>query len=416
VKTWIYYLIVLALVILAAWLMPILYENPGHVEIVIFDWVLETTVAAMALGFLILFIALWFSAWLLESPRRLANRLARRGLENGLLALAEGDWKKAEKTLLRSARHLNSPAGYLAAARSAQGQDAERRREAYLEAADDGAKKTRLLIGLTRARVLINEERWLEAAQLLTELRARYGRRHDQVLRMLLLCYRTQDDWRGALTILPDLRKRKLIDETQAAQITALALEQAAEHGHSNLPSLWQSVPKNIQQQAPVLAAYARAAEHARHPEWALALVTKALKRDWQPSLVAAYGRLATSDAKKALVQCESWRKQHPEDAELERVMACLCRQQALWGKARDHYERSLALDPNPEAYRSLGDFLTERGENEAALICYRNALKMEQGGIPQVLPAGDANHNHGAPVPVATPSEPLLNAPKDYA
>lgn len=412
-KNWILYLLVLLFIVLGAWLMPILVNDPGSVKIVIFDWVLETNVVVLTVLFTGLFIGLWLTARILEAPKRLANRLARRGLEQGLLALAEGDWKRAEKTLLRSARHLNSPAGYLAAARSVHGSDAEQRREAYLAAADDGGRKTRLLIGLTRARVLMAEERWLDAAQMLNELRARHGKRHDQILRMLLHCYREMADWRGALTILPDLRKRKIIDDQQIADMTALALRQTAEQGHGNLQALWQSVPKLVQQYPTVLAAYASAAAHVRHPEWASPLLMKALKRDWRAELVQAFTQVAGHDAKKSLAQCESWRKQHPEDADLEQLMGQLCRQQALWGKAREHFERSIALRPSAEAYRQLGDFLTERGENDAALICYRNALKVGQGGVPQTLPAPEKSPQVLLPHSLAHDG---IDTPKDYA
>lgn len=409
-KAWIVYGSFLVLLALAAWLVPVISENPGHVEIIVAGWVLETSAVALVLAFVALFASLWFIFWLLAAPRRLAARLARRGLEDGLLALAEGDWKKAEKTLLRSARHLNSPAGYLAAARSAQGEDAAERRDAYLEAADDGGRRTRLLIGLTKARVLMTEERWLEAAQLLLELRAQYGKRHTQVLRMLLFCYRTLGDWRAALGILPDLRKRQVVDDDQAAQIIALALNQAAEQGHSHLPALWQSVPRNLQQIPAVVAAYAQASRQAKHPEWALPLVSKALKREWSGLLVEAYGAVATQDAKKALAQCEAWRRQHPQDAMLERLMGRLCQLQGLWGKAREHYERSIKLEPRAESYRMLGDFLTERGENDAALVCYRNALRLEQGNPTQPLPVS-------VPRPMALPAiSDSLDAPKDYA
>ncbi|GAB4181538.1 MAG: heme biosynthesis protein HemY [Wenzhouxiangellaceae bacterium] len=404
-------LFLLLVLIGAAAVIPLFMQDAGLVSIRIFDWVVETTVVFFAGMVVIGFLALWFLVRLFEAPRRLGERLARHGLENGLMALAEGDWRKAERTLTRAARHLDSPAGYLAAARSAQGENAEQRREEYLLAAAEGGRRSQRLVALTRARVLMSEERWAAAAKILLPLHDQQPR-HQQTLRMLLQCYRANGDWQAAMALLPALRKRKLVDDEQAAHITALALEQLGHRDDAKLPARWQALPRPMQQRPQVLAAYARAARNQGHPEWAEPVLAKALRKTWSDQLVTAYGEVAGHQPKQALAQCERWHKAHPEDATLLRLMGRLCRAQGLWGKAREYLERSLQIAPSSEGYRLLGDYLTERGENDQALICYRNALRLERDELPQPLAPAT---QHPVLNTVTDQSEQAV-APRDYA
>lgn len=409
-RFWLILALILVLMIAVTWLTPQFQQGDDLVRIQALGWVVEARFSIILAAVLIGFLLLYSLSRLLEAPRRAAERVARSGLERGLLALAEGDWSRAERTLIRAARHLDSPAGYLAAARSVQGADAAQRREKYLAAADDGGRRTQLLIGLTRARLLMGEERWREAADLLAGLHTDHPR-HEQVLRMLLACYRSLGDWRSAQIILPDLQRKKVTDPKQAAHITALALEQVSEAEDVNVERFWQTIPKALRQREEVLIAFAAGSRRRAHPEWALGVITKALKRQWSAALVTAYGEVAEADPKQALAQCERWRKQHTQDAALEQVMGRLCRIQGLWGKAREHYERSLELEPSALGYRALGDFLTERGENDQALVCYRNALRLEQGQVPQAL-------RDAVPRPAQLDSAKIksLDAPRDYA
>ena len=87
--------------------------------------------------------------------------------------------------------------------------------------------------------------------------------------------------------------------------------------------------------------------------------------------------------------QCEKWLKQHPEDASLHLALGRLCAGESLWGKAREHMVKSLELEPSSLGYDALGQLLERQGELEAAMTCFRNALRMNQGKSPQPLPAG---------------------------
>ena len=87
------------------------------------------------------------------------------------------------------------------------------------------------------------------------------------------------------------------------------------------------------------------------------------------------------------LHQCEKWLLEHPEDPWLHLALGRLCARDELWGKARQHMVRSLEIEPTVSGYDALGQLLERKGELEASMTCFRNALRLSQGKEPLPLP-----------------------------
>ena len=98
--------------------------------------------------------------------------------------------------------------------------------------------------------------------------------------------------------------------------------------------------------------------------------------------------------------QCEKWLVDHPDDASLHLALGRLCAREKLWGKAHHHMVRSLEIEPSVSGYDSLGQLMERRGDLEAAMACFRNALRISQGEAPLPLPAATARL--AAPQPIA--------------
>ncbi|KAA9130843.1 tetratricopeptide repeat protein [Marinihelvus fidelis] len=392
--TW---LTLLALLLLTAGLAPVFKSDPGMVQVHFRDWTLETSVLVLVGAVLLAWLLLQFALWLWRLPARTAARVAeRRGLaqlEKGLLALTEGDWRTAERALQKSTvAPGRATARYLAAAQAADGQDADERRDHYLEQADSGGRRRRFLVELTRARMLVANGRFDEALPVLKSLNER-RRQNPQVLGMLARCEAELGHWEAVQVLLPTLRRAQALPEdeldhlqAEVARFRLLTAEDA-----QALQTAWQGLPKDMQSQATVLERYAERAGQLGHAELAEPLLRKWLKKSWSPALVLRYGDPGAGDAAKRLAQCEKWLKTWPDDAALHMALGRLCAGQELWGKARHHLVRSLEIEPTAAGYDALGQLLERLGELEPSLVCYRNALRVTQGRQPEALPASAA-------------------------
>ncbi len=387
------WLTLLALLLLTAALAPLFKSDPGLVQIHFLDWTIETTVLVLAGAVLLAWGIFQLVLWLWRLPARTAARVAeRRGLaqlEKGLLALTEGDWRTAERALQKSTVGPGrATARYLAAAQAADSQDAEDRRDQYLEQADSGGRRRRFLVELTRARMLMANERFEEALPVLKALNERRGQ-NPQVLGMLAQCEAELDHWDAVQVLLPTLRRIEALPEPQLdafqSEVARHRLLEAEDV--EALEAAWKSLPKAMQKQAPVLERYAERAGQLKHAELAEPLLRQWLRKTWSPALVLRYGDPGAGDAAKRLAQCEKWLKEHPEDAALHMALGRLCAGQELWGKARHHLVRSLEIEPTAAGYDALGQLLERLGELEPSLVCFRNALRVTQGRQPEPLP-----------------------------
>ena len=106
--------------------------------------------------------------WL--SRRRL--RKARHQTLDGLVALAEGHYREAERLMIKGARNTETPLiNYLTAAEAAQAQGQDEKRDDYLRQAEAEHPKAELAVGLIRARLQLRQGQAAEAEAILSQLR-----------------------------------------------------------------------------------------------------------------------------------------------------------------------------------------------------------------------------------------------------
>ena len=82
------------------------------------------------------------------------NKKARDSLRRGLIELAQGHWKQAERALVRHVDDYDMPLlNYLSAARAAQKLDAPERRDHYLSEALKSMPEADMAVELTQAEL-----------------------------------------------------------------------------------------------------------------------------------------------------------------------------------------------------------------------------------------------------------------------
>ncbi len=386
-KAFVALLVGVALALLAIWALPIL---EGYVLIRTGGWAIEMNVLVFIVLLLAIYALFRLVIWAWNLPgnvvRRFFERRAAAQLEVGMLALSEGNWRKAEKALAKAAKGSDRPAmGYLGAAQAAHRRGGDARAEDYLDQAGrEGRAKDSAAI--TKAQLQLASDQPEQALATLSRVR-RGSESRPRVLQLLARCYERLDRWGELSDLVPALVKAEIIEPAQGQDISRRAalksLDDAADIGQ--LEALWRKLDRFSRKDFQYLSAFVGNAIKLGAGEAAEKDLLAALKKDWSEPLIRLYADLPSPGA--TLTQAEKWLKAHPDSPALHLLTARLCAKAEIWGKAREHYETSVRLDPNPTAYAELAELKAREGDAEGALDDYRRALGRTEEPGPEPAP-----------------------------
>lgn len=301
--------------------------------------------------------------------------------QHGLSLLIEGRWAKAEKMLLQGSTNpgVEPLMNYLGAARAAQELQAYDRRDKYLREAYKLAPHAELAIGLTQAELEIEHDQLEQANLTLIRLRG-ITRRHPRVLKLQEKVYVRQGNWQGLHLLLPQLRKAKVLDAEQAEHfeknLYCEMLRVAGTKDRAELQRQWNDLPRSARKNPDIVLVYVQQLMTFGEHQEAEQLIQKTLKYDWQPGLMKIYSTFKFDNLNRQLVIAGAWLKMYGNKPEILLFLGKLCVQIQLWGKAKDYFEKCLALGPNAEAALAYGKLLEQLGDNDEAVEQYRDVLK----------------------------------------
>lgn len=371
-------------------------SESGYVLINYGPWSVESSftfaVVMLLLGFALVYTALRLVSGALALPRRLRSwRSDRRSMRarlattRGLTALAEGHWLKAERDLSRYAELSDAPVlNYLGAARAAQMLGDEERRDYHLSMAHRSSAEGELAVGVTQAELQMSSGQLEQALATLMHLRGKTPK-NVRVLQLLQQVYERLGSWDELAELLPELRKRRALEEDAAEllerRVWETLLRKAHEHGNlDKLRELWERVPRPLHQHALLVAAYARGLLALGGGDTAENLLRETLRRQWDAELVRLYGLADSKNAAQQLATAEEWLKRHQRHPLLLLALGRLAMRAQLWGKARAYLEASAGMEARAETYRMLGELLERMEEETLARDYYHKGLALVTG------------------------------------
>lgn len=389
-------IIFLLLLVASVWIGLEVLRHPGFLLIVYQPWMVQMPIWFALLSFVIFFILfyliidsidrigfLWFRLknWL--HIRREHKSYSKT--QQGLSALIEGRWKKAERLLLDGVNQSIDPLiNYLAAARAAQELSAFDRRDRYIQRAYEVAPKANLAIGLTKAELELKQDQLEQASATLNRLR-QDSPRHPRVLRLLEKVYVRLADWKNLQGLIPSMRKAKVLTAVEyelfEKNIYCEILRHSSDKRLSDVRVIWNDIPRHIKKNPDVVCAYVT--QLSRHvpvtgtetTHEMEELIRKTLKTSWQPELVKIYSTLTFTHLNRQLVIAGAWLKLYGPKPELLLLLGKLCVRVQLWGKAKDYFAKCLEQGPNAEASLEYGNLLEKLNEPEEALQKYKEGL-----------------------------------------
>ena len=355
-----------------------------------------TTLVFMSLAvFLAGWGLLWFGLWalwtVLRLPftawQRMAQTQARKRLVNGLQALNEGRYARAEALLEKAAEDVESASAARLAARLA----ALRRGDQIAAAEQQAALAERdpLASALESAEVALALGKPGSALEVLQS----FHERRQLPPRGLLLRGEALARSGRAGEAAAALAAHASDLELPPGQVSALERRWLAESltqaAHADeLHQRWTALSPRQREDADVLIAYARRAGRLGLEAEAATTLAEAIERHWNDALVREYALLPPPRDDTRLARAQSWLAAHPDSAALALCLGRLCRSAQQLGNARESLARAIAQGAGSEAWEELGHVHTAANEAPLAQACYANALRAGRGETAR--PLGD--------------------------
>lgn len=356
--------------------------NDGYVLLVVPPWRAEISlnlfiIVLLAILF-VLYVGMRALAITFGLPKRVREYQAQRQRESAGLVfqdavrlLFEGRFGQALKKATEAHGAGTAPGlSALIAARAAQRMREPEKQQYWLEHAKTDDPRTEAATLMLDAEMANEARRFDEALAALEKLQGKQGR-HIAALRLELRARQGVGDWDGVLKLARQLVKRDALPAEVVREIRTQAhlgniAKRVADQG--KLTAYLRTVPEDERGRRVVLAA-ARALVGQGAEAEAQKLIETVLDAikddDWQPDLVAIYGRLTNSEQTARIAKAEAWLRRHPDDARLLKALGRMCLRQRLWGKAQSYLEASLSVAPSQQAHLELARLfdLLERPE-----------------------------------------------------
>lgn len=381
---------------LAIGLAMFLKQDPGYFAFNYAGYTVQMTFALfviiMLISITVVFVLLSLLMGLLRLPGKYrswrkyrSHMRSEKNLMQGMLLMLEGKWRKAEIKFRDGAAYSSVPmVNYLFAARTAQQIGAVQRRDQYLRLAYESGPESSLAPGLTQAELQLNQSQTEQAYATLKLLEEQVPER-NQTRYLLLEAGLQLKEWRNVIDLLQGFEKKKYLppEKIRAGQLQAYTglLQQAADSSaRDTLVETWKNIPRKLQSDPCLIEIYVSKRLNFPYTSDCESILHRALKKQWDGTLVRLYGLVEGVDTAKQLKFAEHMLAAHARDPILLLTLGRLCIRGKLWGKAKTYLEDSIEAQPNPDAYQELAALYERQGDHAAAVSYYQEGLRIATG------------------------------------
>lgn len=386
-KTWFFLLLITLVVgVIAGTTMGI---DSGYVLLSWDKYSIETSLSLWLLatvGFVLVLYFLWrFSLLILGSDWRFnewraqrRHQHARKQTLRGLLNMAQGQWKRAEKVLIQSAENSDTPLiNYLGAAKAAAEQGNIAEAEEWLKAADQSTRGAELAVGVMQAEILLGGKQFEQALAVLINLHKKHPK-HAQVLKLLINTYESLEDWSSLQGLLPDASRYMRISEERLQKleekVTLRLLEKAAEVSVESLKQQYQGLNRKVRYSLIVIKTYAELL-FSRDQALLEQELRSAFKYIWHDDLILLYGLAKGGDSGRQLLFAEKQLNERPNDPILFLTLGRLAIKAENPEKAADYFAAGIKLRSIPELHQEMALLCLADGNEARACEHFQLAL-----------------------------------------
>ncbi len=370
--------------------------NSGYILIVMQSYRIELSLNMLLVLLVALFFIFYFIVRLLSVTFRLPSKVrafrkqrrheaAHMALLNGTKEFLEGRYTKAEKTANKAIKFKESPAfiatNAVIAARSAHELSKYSQRDEFINVLENDAPNEIALLVMTKAELLLDENRHEEALKILHTLHTVEKNQKTAILRLELRAQQQSNNWDKVLELVDQLTKRDALNNLLAKEFRFQAHLENFKNNVWNKQSLqryWKNIP-SIERENSKLA-YIAAQANIALGDCAAAhkIIEESLNKQWNSDLVKIYSDCLKGNVPRQIEYAETWwLKFHPNDFNLLLALGKLCMQCELWGKAQNYLEASIVVKPSYEAHLMLALLNEKTSQPEIARDHYRKVLEL---------------------------------------
>lgn len=391
-----------------------LSQHEGYVELGLSGgtyqmplWYFLAALVVTVIAIMVIVKVLWTIIRLPAIAKRFGKgrrqQVASNLLQKGMLAMGKGQWKKAEKLLVKGSRVAykaqTDPSLFLAsAAQAAQQQGAEQRRDQYLLEARQLSVEgvDTLATALSEARLHLDNN---DAEKALATIQP-HRTMHAQNPQLLAIESQANEQlgdyqqvWHLLLAQKSHFSSKEAFHERQ--QVVAKALFNADNASAESIEKTWSELPRAMKKDESIFLNYISGLVNSGEEEKADSLLEKAIRKDFADPLIHAYTQLEVGSSTHRLEKFRKWLRSHGDNAYLNYGAAKSAYQSEQFEAARDYAEASVKAQPLPEAFALLGKIYEALGESSHALQAYKGSVGLIYANEPQaiageVLPAAE--------------------------
>lgn len=368
-----------------------LAEDTGYVLLAWHQWQFESSVAFLIVAVVIALFTVFIVFKLLAkivglipafNQRRSQKKKikARESLVSGLLQMSEGQWSKAEKTLVTSAADSDTPiVNYLAAAQVSQLQGNNEKRDEYLALVSQENPASAIAVNITQVENLIEKMQWSSALNQLTEL-AKTHPKHRRVLELQQKVLEKMHDWTALKNLIPTLKKQKIVDKKGSGELELLCIrgllsQAVTENNAIQINNLWDKLNKSQRTDSNLVLSYTTFLNNKGDSDAAAKLISNALNKRWDADLVQLYGQTYSTHINQQIKQAQTWLKQHPEDADLLLALGRLCAKDKNWANAQAHLDHCAQIKPTTQVYGELAQLMLATNRQDDAVSYFQKGM-----------------------------------------
>lgn len=399
-------LILLVFLLLGALLGHYMMQGSGYVLISFGHWSFESSLWVFALMLFATMATLYgavnLSITLIKSPSAFKGWSQQRNINSaigktvqGLIALAEGNWKQSEKLLMAGAHGKGKLINYLAAARAAQYEGNYEHCDQLIAQAVKSTKGAELAIGLQHAQLLLEREQFEQCLATCLRLKKQFPK-HPFVNKILLKTHAALNDWQAVLDVLPQLNKHKLLPTKKSTEVEINAYKKlinsmiTSRSTNSKDPELlldvWKKVPNRVLKHEDATQMIHDFISHLMslnaHHE-AESQLRKILQHTLDKTLIDLYGWIKGQDVRRQLIIAKDVVKQLPNDADASLMLGRVHLMNEEFEEAQHVFEISLSQQNKSETRSELSRLYLAKHEPEKALEMLRQGLGLQLPELP---------------------------------